>query len=147
MLPVCHLQAVACAIYLEHSALCDPIAPAARAAPHCPPAGGAVEFTWIVDDRSRPGVNLTSMTGLRNSLLVARTPVTTLGTLDYWQDRWGWSECMATIAPGTASGCLAGATQHGTLDRPLPAQPILSTDAVITPPQYILAPSAGPSAA
>ena len=46
-----------------------------------------MEFTWLVDDRARPGVNLTSMTGLRNSLIIARTPVTTLGTLDYWKDR------------------------------------------------------------
>lgn len=46
-----------------------------------------MEFTWIVDDRSRPGVNLTSMTGLRNSLIVSRTSVTSQGTLDYWKDR------------------------------------------------------------
>jgi hypothetical protein len=57
----------------------------------CPAAGGDVEFTWLVDDRARPGVNLTSMTGLRNSLLISRTPVTTRGTLDYWKDRcWLW---------------------------------------------------------
>jgi hypothetical protein len=56
-------------------------------------AGGDVEFTWLVDDRARPGVNLTSMTGLRNSLIISRTPVTTLGTLDFWMDRWASAQC------------------------------------------------------
>ncbi|PNH07097.1 Fibrocystin-L [Tetrabaena socialis] len=46
--------------------------------------GGSIEFSWIVDDRSRATTNLTSMAGLRNAVLVSRTVAGQLGTAGQW---------------------------------------------------------------
>ncbi len=64
--------------------------------------GGNLEFTWIVDDRPRPGTELASMAGVQNALVLARTNVSRTGTLDIWNGgRWGadrWCGCQSPSA-------------------------------------------------
>jgi hypothetical protein len=47
-------------------------------------AGANLEFTWIVDERPRPGTNLTAMAGIQNALVLARSQQSQIGTLNVW---------------------------------------------------------------
>ncbi|GIM05166.1 hypothetical protein Vretimale_9611 [Volvox reticuliferus] len=46
--------------------------------------GGDVELSWVVDDRSRVGLNVTEMAGLVNATIYARTSVGQHGSAGQW---------------------------------------------------------------
>jgi hypothetical protein len=76
-------------------ATCMQTFPNPRLRPRSPAPGANLEFTWIVDERPRPGTNLTSMAGIQNALVLARSQQSQIGTLNVWNR----SRCGPSVVP------------------------------------------------
>lgn len=61
--------------------------------------GGALEMSWVVDDRARGDVDPTNMAGIQHSLVVARTAEGQRGSAGSWPSAWRRIAGIITHSP------------------------------------------------